>query len=85
MAYSFYLKNIVIIDVFCIAAGFVLRAVAGATVIQVPISPWLYVLATLLSLFIGFAKRRNELVLLEGAANKHRAILDEYSPSYSTK
>src|SRR5581483_10934685 len=80
VAYSFVLKNIVIIDVFCIAAGFVLRAVAGAAVIQVPISPWLYVLTTLLSLFIGFAKRRNELVVLEDNAANHRAILKEYSP-----
>ncbi len=79
VAYSFYLKNIVIIDVFCIAAGFVLRAVAGAAIIQVPISPWLYVLTTLLSLFIGFAKRRNELVILEENAKNHRAILEEYS------
>lgn len=80
VAYSFYLKNIVIIDVFAIAAGFVLRTVAGAVVIQVPISPWLYVLTTLLSLFVGFAKRRNELVMLEGEAVNHRAILKEYTP-----
>lgn len=80
IAYSFYLKNIVIIDVFCIAGGFVLRAVAGAAIIQVPISPWLYVLTTLLSLFIGFAKRRNEIVILEDNAKNHRAILEEYSP-----
>jgi 4-hydroxybenzoate polyprenyltransferase len=80
IAYSFYLKHIVIIDVFCIAGGFVLRAVAGAAIIQVPISPWLYVLTTLLSLFIGFAKRRNEIVILEDNAKNHRAILEEYSP-----
>jgi uncharacterized membrane protein HdeD (DUF308 family) len=49
-------------------------------VIQVPISPWLYVLTTTLSLFIGFAKRRNELVVLEDDAKNHRAILEEYSP-----
>ena len=80
VAYSFWLKHVVIIDVFCIAAGFVLRTVAGAAIIQVPISPWLYVLTTLLSLFIGFAKRRNEIVILEDNAKNHRAILDEYSP-----
>ncbi|MCC7165144.1 MAG: decaprenyl-phosphate phosphoribosyltransferase [Anaerolineae bacterium] len=79
VAYSFYLKHVVIIDVFCIAAGFVLRTVAGAVVIQVPISPWLYVLTIMLSLFIGFAKRRNELVILEDNAREHRAILEEYS------
>jgi 4-hydroxybenzoate polyprenyltransferase len=80
VAYSFWLKHMVIVDVFCIAAGFVLRTVAGAAIIQVPISPWLYVLTTLLSLFIGFAKRRNELVILEDNAKNHRAILEEYSP-----
>lgn len=79
VAYSFWLKHIVIVDVFCIAAGFVLRTVAGAAIIQVPISPWLYMLTTMLSLFIGFAKRRNEIVILEGDAKNHRAILDEYS------
>ncbi len=80
VAYSFWLKHVVIVDVFCIAAGFVLRTVAGAAIIQVPISPWLYVLTTLLSLFIGFAKRRNEIVILEDTAKNHRAILEEYSP-----
>lgn len=79
VAYSFWLKHIVIVDVFCIAAGFVLRTVAGAAIIQVPISPWLYMLTTMLSLFIGFAKRRNELVILEADAKNHRAILEEYS------
>jgi 4-hydroxybenzoate polyprenyltransferase len=80
VVYSFYLKQIVIIDVFAIAGGFMLRAVAGAAVIQVPISAWLYVVTILGSLFIGFSKRRNELVLLEGAATNHRAILKEYTP-----
>ncbi|MGB8645454.1 MAG: decaprenyl-phosphate phosphoribosyltransferase [Anaerolineae bacterium] len=80
IAYSFYLKHIVIIDVFSIAAGFLMRAIAGAVVIQVPISPWLYVVTLLLALFLGFGKRRNELVLLEGAASRHRAILREYTP-----
>lgn len=82
VAYSFYLKHIVIIDVFCIAAGFVLRTVAGAVVIQVPISPWLYMLTIGLSLFIGFAKRRNEIVILEDTAKDHRAILEEYSATF---
>lgn len=80
IAYTFVLKHWVIIDVFVIAAGFVLRAAAGAVVIGVPISPWLYVCLVLLSLFIGFSKRRHELVLLEGNAAAHRRILDDYSP-----
>lgn len=79
VAYSFWLKHIVIVDVFCIAAGFVLRTVAGAVILQVPISPWLYMLTTMLSLFIGFAKRRHELMILEADAKNHRAILEEYS------
>lgn len=80
VAYSFALKHVVIIDVFAIAAGFLLRAVAGAVVIQVPTSPWLYVITLLLALFIGFSKRRHELVLLQGTAISHRAILREYTP-----
>lgn len=80
VAYSFYLKQIVILDVFGIAAGFLLRVVAGAVVIQVPISPWLYVVMMLGALFIGFGKRRNELVLLEDAAANHRSNLKEYTP-----
>lgn len=80
IAYSFKLKNVVILDVFSIAAGFVLRTVAGAAVIQVPISPWLYVLMIMGSLFIAFSKRRNELVVLEGEAASHRSILKEYTP-----
>lgn len=81
LAYTFRLKHLVIVDVFVIAAGFVLRAAAGAVVIGVPISPWLYVCTVLLSLFIGFAKRRHELVLLDDNAAAHRKILDDYSPA----
>lgn len=81
IAYTFVLKHWVIIDVFVIAAGFVLRAAAGAVVIGVPISPWLYVCTVLLSLFIGFSKRRHELVLLDDNAGSHRKILDDYSPA----
>ncbi len=78
--YSYVLKNIVIIDVFTLAAGFVLRVVAGALAIHVPPSAWLYVLTMLIALFVGFSKRRHELVLLEGNATNHRAILKEYTP-----
>ncbi len=79
IVYSFTLKNIMILDVLTVAAGFVLRAVAGAVVISVPISPWLYVCTTLVALFIGFSRRRHELVLLAENANQHRASLNEYS------
>ncbi len=80
LVYSYLLKNIVIVDVFTVAGGFVLRAVAGAFAIHVPASPWLYVCTILLSLFISFSKRRHELVMLEGDATNHRAILKEYTP-----
>jgi 4-hydroxybenzoate polyprenyltransferase len=78
--YSGPLKRIVIVDVLSIAIGFVLRAVAGAVVIPVPISQWLLVCTILLALFLALSKRRHELVLLADGATEHRAILSEYSP-----
>lgn len=79
IAYTYWLKEQVLLDVFALAASFVLRAMAGAVVIAAPISPWLYVCTVLLSLCLGFAKRRHELMLLEAGAGSHRAVLDEYS------
>ncbi len=79
VAYSAGLKRAVILDVCAIAAGFVLRAAGGAVAIDVPISPWLYVCTALLALFIGFGKRRNELMTLSDAAIGHRANLEAYS------
>ena len=78
--YSGPLKHIVIIDVLTIAIGFVLRAVAGAVAIDVPISHWLLILIILLALFLALSKRRHELVLLADGATGHRPILEEYSP-----
>ena len=80
LAYSFVLKNVVILDVIAIAIGFVLRAAAGAIAIGVRISDWLLVCTILLALFLALAKRRHELVSLNDAAPFHRAILAEYSP-----
>ena len=77
--YSFKLKNLVILDVFSIALGFVIRAFAGAIVIGEPISDWFLICIMFLSLFLALAKRRNELLLLEGEAHKHRKALAEYS------
>lgn len=79
-AYSRWLKHVVILDVMAIAAGFVLRAVAGGLVISVPISEWLLVCTILLALFLGLSKRRHELTLLAGGARGHRRILEEYDP-----
>lgn len=79
LLYSYYLKHQVILDIFTIAAGFVLRAVAGAVVLDITITSWLLICMGLLALFLGLAKRRAELVLLEGGAGEHRRILEEYS------
>jgi 4-hydroxybenzoate polyprenyltransferase len=78
-AYVGILKHLVILDVMALAAGFVLRAVAGAVAVDVPISPWLYVCTMLLALFLALGKRRQELVLLSGDAAEHRPALQQYS------
>lgn len=77
--YSYWLKNIVLLDIMVLAAGFVLRAIGGAVVIGVLITPWLLLCMLLLALFLGIGKRRHELVLLEDGAGEHRRILQEYS------
>ncbi len=79
LLYSYLLKNIVILDILTIAAGFVLRTVAGAVVLNIPMTPWLLVSMGLLAVFLGVGKRRHELVLLENGAGEHRRILNEYS------
>jgi 4-hydroxybenzoate polyprenyltransferase len=78
--YSAALKHVVIVDVLVIAGGFVLRAVAGAVAVNVPISHWLLVCTTLLALFLALSKRRHELTLLGEGAIGHRRSLEEYSP-----
>ena len=80
MAYTKWLKHIPIVDVLVIAAGFVLRVHAGVTLISVErFSPWLYVGMTLLSLFLGFGKRRAEIALLSDGAGSHRKVLEGYT------
>ena len=79
-AYSFYLKKLVIIDVMMIAVFFILRIVAGASAVEVSaFSPWLYICVSLLALFIGFGKRRHEIVLLKDGASGHRSSLKQYN------
>jgi 4-hydroxybenzoate polyprenyltransferase len=78
-AYNNGLKHVVLVDVFVLATFFVIRAVAGAVAIDVPISPWLYLCTILGALFLGLAKRRHELLLLGDGAASHRQILSEYS------
>jgi len=82
IGYSIYLKNIVIIDVVTIASGFVLRVLGGAVIISVTSSQWLVLCTILLSLFLGFSKRRHELILLEDNATGHRKVLEHYSPYF---
>jgi len=79
-AYSAGLKHVVILDALVIAAGFVLRALAGVAVIDAEFSHWLLLCTILLALFLTFGKRRHELLLLEDGAVDHRPILSEYSP-----
>ncbi len=80
LAYSRWLKHIVLIDVLTISAGFILRMIAGIMVIKVAyISPWLLLVTSLLALFLGFGKRRAELNLLNDNANEHRKSLTGYT------
>ncbi len=79
LGYNFYLKHEVLLDVFTIAIGFVLRTSAGGLVIHVPVSPWLLLCTLQLALFLGFGKRRQELIKLGDKAAEHRKILQEYS------
>jgi len=80
--YSWRLKRVVILDVMLVAAGFVLRVLGGTVAIDVFTSHWIILCTFLLSLFLGFAKRRHELVLLEGEADSHRSVLVHYSPYF---
>jgi len=80
LLYSKWLKHVPILDVFIIAMGFVLRVAAGISLISVKrFSPWLYVVTTLLALYLGFGKRRAELVLFAKDAHKRRSVLDGYT------
>jgi 4-hydroxybenzoate polyprenyltransferase len=79
IAYCFRLKHMVLLDVFTVATGFVLRTASGGFAINVHISPWLMLFSLQLALFLGFGKRRQELVLQGENAGKTRAILSEYS------
>ncbi len=82
LLYSTWLKHQVILDVFTIATGFLFRVVGGAAAIQVQISDWLLICTTLLALFLGFVKRRQELLLLGEGAVRHRGVLSEYNPGF---
>lgn len=80
--YTFRLKKIMIIDVMTISLGFILRILSGGVVINATLSPWLVICTGLITLYIGFGKRKNELVILEGDALNHREILSKYTLEY---
>jgi 4-hydroxybenzoate polyprenyltransferase len=80
IAYTFWLKHVVLLDVLTVASGFILRIAAGVVVIEVArFSPWLYVFGGFLALFMALGKRRHELLLLGADAANHRSILDDYN------
>lgn len=80
LLYSFWLKHIVILDVLLLASGYVLRVAAGVALIVVErFSPWLYLCISLLALFMGFGKRRGELLLMQSNSGASRKVLEEYT------
>jgi len=80
VAYSFSLKHVVILDVFLISAGFMLRILAGTAGVGIPPSHWLLLCGIMATLFLGFAKRRAELFALTEGRGSHRKVLDHYGP-----
>jgi len=80
IAYSWKLKEIIILDVFVIATGFMLRVLAGAYVIHVPVSSWMILCTIFISLFLGFSKRRGEIIVMQNSNSEPgRKVLSEYS------
>ena len=80
-SYSIWLKHVVLVDVLAVAAGFVLRAMAGAFAVDVDISGWLLICTIVIALFLALGKRRHEYLTLDADAARHRPILAEYSAS----
>lgn len=82
LLYSSFLKRVILLDVFVVSAGFVLRVIGGGLAINVEISSWLIACTTLLALFLSLTKRRHELVLLGENASGHRSTLASYTPYF---
>ena len=80
--YSLWLKRIVIVDVMVLSSGYVIRVLAGAAAVGVAVSAWLVLCTVFLALFLGFSKRRHELVLLLGEAGEQRSVLNHYSRTF---
>ena len=79
LAYSLYLKNVLIIDVLTIATGFLIRVMAGAAVIDVTVSSWLVLCTFSVSILLALGKRRHEVLILNHDAANHRPVLENYS------
>ncbi len=82
LAYSFYFKQVVILDVFLVSLGFLLRVIAGIVAIGVPISQWIIIATFLLALLLSVGKRRGEIINLNDGASRHRKSLNKYSLSF---
>lgn len=82
IAYSLVLKHKVLVDVFCISAGFMLRIFAGTVGLGIPTSQWLLICGMMVTLFLAFAKRRAEALKLEGQHAKHREVLGKYNTNF---
>lgn len=82
LSYSLYFKHKVVVDVLLLALGFVLRVLLGGLATGIEVSPWLTLCTFLLAMFLGFSKRRHELLMLESDAPMHRSILREYEPYF---
>lgn len=82
VAYSCWLKDVVIVDVLCIATGFLLRVLGGAVAIEVNVSSWLILCTFSVALFLALGKRRHEVVILSGDATCHRPVLENYSVGF---
>ena len=80
VAYSMGLKHVVLLDVFIISTGFMLRILAGTLGVGIAPSHWLLLCGLMLTLFLGFAKRRAELNVMAGRGGSHRRVLNDYDP-----
>ena len=82
IAYTIKIKQVVILDVFCLASGFVLRVIAGTSLADVKPSDWLIICTITISIFLGLGKRRHELTLVGANANNHREVLADYTINF---
>jgi decaprenyl-phosphate phosphoribosyltransferase len=82
IAYSVKLKHIVIVDIFTISIGFVLRLVVGSTLTNTPLSMWIVIMTFLLTTLIALGKRHNDIILLNQTGYRMRKVIDGYSQQF---